>query len=36
MAAILAVTEQKGGALRKVSREVVAAARQLADALGCL
>ena len=34
MAAILAVAEQKGGALRKVSREVVAAARQLADALG--
>jgi electron transfer flavoprotein alpha subunit len=35
MAAILAVTEQRGGALRKVSREAVAAARRLADALGC-
>ena len=34
MAKVLAVAEQKGGALRKVSREVVAAARQLADALG--
>jgi electron transfer flavoprotein alpha subunit len=34
MAAILAVTEQKGGVLRKVSREVVAAARLLADAMG--
>jgi len=34
MAAILAVCEQKDGAVRKVSREVVAAARQLADALG--
>jgi electron transfer flavoprotein alpha subunit len=31
---VLAVTEQKDGALRKVSREVVWAARQLADALG--
>ena len=34
MARILAVCEQKAGAVRKVSREVVAAARQLADALG--
>ncbi|MBM4188439.1 MAG: electron transfer flavoprotein subunit alpha/FixB family protein [Gemmatimonadetes bacterium] len=34
MAAILAVTEQRGGSLRKVSLEVVAAARQLADAMG--
>ncbi|TFG52109.1 MAG: electron transfer flavoprotein subunit alpha/FixB family protein [Gemmatimonadales bacterium] len=34
MSAILAVTEQRNGALRKVSFEVVAAARQLADALG--
>jgi electron transfer flavoprotein alpha subunit len=34
MAKILAVCEQKGGTLRKVSREVVAAARQLADASG--
>lgn len=34
MARILAVTEQKGGVLRKVSREVVAAARQLADRSG--
>jgi electron transfer flavoprotein alpha subunit len=34
MTRILAVTEQKGGTLRKVSREVVAAARVLADALG--
>jgi electron transfer flavoprotein alpha subunit len=34
MAAILAVCEQKHGTLRKVSREAVAAARQLADALG--
>jgi electron transfer flavoprotein alpha subunit len=31
---VLAVTEQKDGALRKVSREVVWAARQLADPLG--
>ncbi|MFI5278934.1 MAG: electron transfer flavoprotein subunit alpha/FixB family protein [Gemmatimonadales bacterium] len=34
MAKILAVCEQKGGTLRKVSREVVAAARRLADASG--
>lgn len=34
MAAILAVCEQKDGALRKVSREAVSAARRLADALG--
>jgi len=34
MANVLAVTEQKGGVLRKVSREVVAAARLLADAAG--
>ena len=34
MAAILAVTEQRHGALRKVSLEVVAAARALADAMG--
>ncbi len=34
MANILAVCEQKDGQLRKVSREAVAAARQLADALG--
>jgi electron transfer flavoprotein alpha subunit len=34
MTAILAVTEQRDGALRKVSREVVWAARQLADQLG--
>jgi len=34
MSVILAVTEQRDGALRKVSFEVVAAARQLADALG--
>ena len=34
MAAILAVCEQKNGSLRKVSREAIAAARQLADALG--
>jgi len=34
MAAILAVTEQRCGALRKVSREAVWAARQLADGLG--
>lgn len=31
MAAILAITEQRDGALRKVSHEVVAAARQLAQ-----
>ena len=30
MTAILAITEQRDGALRKVSHEVVAAARQLA------
>ncbi|MFI5206448.1 MAG: electron transfer flavoprotein subunit alpha/FixB family protein [Gemmatimonadales bacterium] len=34
MAKILVVCEQKGGTVRKVSREVVAAARQLADASG--
>ena len=34
MGAILAVTEQRDGALRKVSTEVVWAARQLADQLG--
>ena len=34
MAAILAVTEQRQGALRKVSLEVVAAARSVADAMG--
>ena len=34
MANVLAVTEQRDGALRKTSREVVWAARQLADALG--
>jgi len=34
MASILAVCEQKGGTLRKVSREAVSAARLLADALG--
>ncbi|MBI1722461.1 MAG: electron transfer flavoprotein subunit alpha/FixB family protein [Gemmatimonadetes bacterium] len=34
MGNVLAVAEQRDGALRKVSREVVWAARQLADALG--
>jgi electron transfer flavoprotein alpha subunit len=34
MAAILAVTEQRSGSLRKVSQEVVSAARSLADQLG--
>jgi len=34
MAAILAVCEQKNGTQKKVSREAIAAARQLADALG--
>jgi len=34
MTAILAVTEQRDGVLRKVSREAVFAARQLADQLG--
>ncbi len=34
MAAILAVTEQRQGALRKVSLEAVAAARALADQMG--
>lgn len=34
MAAILAVTEQRQGALRKVSLEAVAAARLIADAMG--
>ncbi len=33
MSAILAVCEQRGGALRKVSHEVVTGARRLADAL---
>lgn len=34
MANVLAVTEQRDGTLRKTSREVVWAARQLADAMG--
>ena len=34
MSAVLAVLEQRDGALRKVSHEVVTAARRLADALG--
>src|SRR5690348_11061190 len=34
MAAILAITEQRDGALRKVSHEVVAGARQLAQGGG--
>lgn len=34
MANVLAVTEQRNGALRKTSHEVVWAARQLADAMG--
>ena len=34
MARILAVTEQRDGTLRKVSQEVVTAARDLADAMG--
>src|SRR5262245_38740691 len=34
MAAILAITEQRDGALRKVSHEVVAAARKLAQGGG--
>lgn len=34
MAKVLAVTEQRGGALRKSSHEVVWAARHLADAMG--
>ncbi len=34
MTAILAVTEQRDGSLRKVSLEVVSAARTLADAIG--
>jgi electron transfer flavoprotein alpha subunit len=34
MASVLAVTEQRGGALRRTSHEVVWAARQLADAMG--
>jgi len=34
MANVLAVCEQQGGAFRKVSREAVAAARLIADALG--
>jgi electron transfer flavoprotein alpha subunit len=34
MAAILAITEQRSGALRKVSQEVVSAARGIADQLG--
>jgi electron transfer flavoprotein alpha subunit len=35
MAAVLAVLEQRDGALKKVSYEVVTAARALADGLGC-
>ena len=31
---VLAITEQRDGALRKVSHEVIAAARKLADASG--
>src|SRR5690554_8062152 len=34
MAKILAVVEQRDGALRKVSNEVVGAARTIADAVG--
>ncbi|MEO8295103.1 MAG: electron transfer flavoprotein subunit alpha/FixB family protein [Gemmatimonadota bacterium] len=34
MPAVLAVTEQRGGTLRKVSQEVVTAARTIADGLG--
>jgi len=34
VSAVLAVTEQRGGALRKVSHEVVTGARRLADQLG--
>jgi electron transfer flavoprotein alpha subunit len=34
MADVLAITEQRDGVLRKVSREVVSAARRLADELG--
>ena len=34
MANVLAVTEQRGGVLRKTSLEVVSAARRLADAMG--
>ena len=34
MAAILAITEQRSGGLRKVSQEVVSAARAVADQLG--
>jgi electron transfer flavoprotein alpha subunit len=34
MVAILAVTEQRSGSLRKVSQEAVSAARSLADSLG--
>jgi electron transfer flavoprotein alpha subunit len=34
MAAILAVTEQRSGSLRKVSQELVSAARTIADQLG--
>ena len=34
MSAVLAVLEQRGGTLRKVSQEVVTAARRLADGLG--
>lgn len=34
MPAILAITEQRAGSLRKVSQEAVAAARSLADAMG--
>ena len=35
MSHVLAVLEQRDGALRKVSQEVVTGARRLADALGC-
>ena len=34
MSAVLAVLEQRDGALRKVSYEIVTAARRLADVLG--
>jgi len=34
MANILAIAEQRDGALRKVTQEVVSAARRVADALG--
>ncbi|MXX33190.1 MAG: electron transfer flavoprotein subunit alpha/FixB family protein, partial [Gemmatimonadetes bacterium] len=35
MADVLAVAEVRAGALMSVSREVVSAARGIADALGC-